>query len=100
MEAENKTFADGLATGAPFELPQEILRRDLDDFILVSEDELKSAMLLALQKTHNLVEPAGAASLAAACKLREQLQGKKVVLVMSGGNVDLRVLKEVLSVKM
>ena len=99
VEAKNETFAEGLATAAPFDLPQEILRRDLDDFVLVSEDELKSAMILAMQKTHNLVEPAGAASLAAACKIRERLRGKKVALVMSGGNVDLRVLKEALNEK-
>jgi len=100
VEAENLTFAEGLATGAPFDLPQQILRRDLDDFILVSEEELRSAMLLAMEKTRNLVEPAGAASLAAALKLRERLAGKKVALVMSGGNVDLRVLKESLNQNM
>jgi threonine dehydratase len=100
VEAENKTFAEGLATGAPFELPQQILRRDLDDFVLVSEDELKSAMILAIEKTRNLVEPAGAASLAAAIKLRESLRSKKMALVMSGGNLDIRNLKNVLNEKL
>jgi len=100
VEAKNKTFAEGLATGAPFEIPQQILRRDLDDFILVSEDELKSAMILAIEKTRNLAEPAGAASLAAAIKLRESLRGKKVALVMSGGNLDIRNLKNVLNEKL
>jgi threonine dehydratase len=82
-----ETFAEGLATRTAFDLPQEILRRHLDDFILVSEDELKAATLLALEKTRNLVEPAGAASLAAALKIRDRLAGKKVALVMSGGNI-------------
>ncbi len=100
VEAKNETFADGLATAAPFDLPQQILRRDLDDFILVSEDEMKSAMILAIEKTRNLVEPAGAASLAAALKIRERLRGKKVALVMSGGNLDIRTLKNVLNEKL
>ena len=99
VEAENKTFAEGLATAAPFEVPQQILRRDLDDFVLASEGEIKSAMVLAMEKTRNLVEPAGAASLAAAIKLRESLRWKKVALVMSGGNLDLRVFKNVLNEK-
>ena len=96
VEAQMETFAEGLATRAPFDLPQAILRRDLDDFVLVSEDALKSAMLLAIEKTRNLVEGAGAAPLAAARSIRERLQGKRVVLVMSGGNVTLAQLKELL----
>lgn len=88
------TFAEGLATGAPFELPQAILRRDLDDFILVSDAELRSAMRLLIAETRNLVEAAGAAALAAACKLRERLQGKRVALIVSGGNLTLEGLRE------
>jgi threonine dehydratase len=87
VDSKMETFAEGLATRTAFDLPQEILRRHLDDFILVSEDELKAATLLALEKTRNLVEPAGAAALAAALKIRDRLAGKKVALVMSGGNI-------------
>jgi len=87
VDSTMETFAEGLATRSPFDLPQAILRRHLDDFILVSEDELKMATLLALEKTRNLVEPAGAASLAAALKIRDRLAGKKVALVMRGGNI-------------
>ncbi len=87
VDSTMESFAEGLATRSPFDLPQAILRRHLDDFILVSEDELKRATLLALEKTRNLVEPAGAASLAAALKIRDRLAGKKVALVMSGGNI-------------
>jgi len=97
VEAETRTFAEGLATRAPFDLPQAILRRDLDDFILVSDDELRAAMRLAMEKTRNLVEAAGAASLAAARKIRERLRGQRVALVMSGGNVTLAALKELLA---
>ncbi|MFQ5409476.1 MAG: pyridoxal-phosphate dependent enzyme, partial [Anaerolineales bacterium] len=89
--------AEGLATGASFDLPQEILHRDLDDFILVSDDELRQATVLAIEKTRNLVEPAGAASLAAARKIRDRLQGKRVVLIMSGGNIARSQLKKLLA---
>jgi len=87
IEAETHTFAEGIATQVPFDLPQRILRQHLDDFILVDDDDIKAAILLHLQHTHNLVEGAGAASLAAALKLRDRLAGKKVALVVSGGNL-------------
>ena len=97
VEAASQTFAEGLATRAPFDLPQAILRRDLDDFVLVSEDELRVAMRLTIEKTRNLAEGAGAAALAAACQLSERLRGKRVALIMSGGNVTLAGLKELLA---
>jgi len=97
VEAPSQTFAEGLATGAPFDMPQAILRRDLDDFILVSDDELRAAMRLAIDKTRNLVEAAGAAALAAASKISDRLHGKRVALIMSGGNVTLAGLKELLA---
>ncbi|HHJ07183.1 MAG TPA: pyridoxal-phosphate dependent enzyme, partial [Anaerolineae bacterium] len=88
-----RTFAEGLATRVPFELPQRILRQHLDDFVLVEDEAIKEAIKLHLQHTHNLVEGAGAASLAAALQLKERLAGKKVVLVVSGGNLALEKLK-------
>jgi len=97
VEAPMQTFAEGLATRAPFDLPQTILRRDLDDFILVSDDELRAAMRLMIEKTRNLVEGAGAASLAAACQIHERLRGKRVALILSGGNATLAGLKELLA---
>jgi len=97
VEAPMTTFAEGLATRAPFEMPQAILRRDLDDFVLVGDDEIRAAMRLAIEKTRNLVEGAGAASLAAARKIRDRLQGKRAVLVLSGGNVTLAGLRELLN---
>ena len=97
VEAASQTFAEGLATRAPFDLPQVILRRDLDDFVLVSEDEMRAAMRLTIEKTRNLAEGAGAAALAAACKLSDRLRGKRVALIMSGGNVTLAGLKELLA---
>ncbi len=70
LDGENATFAEGLATRVPFELPQQILWEHLDDFVLVSEDEIRQANRLMIEHTRNLVEPAGAAPLAAALKLR------------------------------
>ena len=89
VEAPMETAAEGLATSSGYELAQSILRDLLDDFVLVSEDEMDEAIVLHLEKTHNLVEHAGAASLAAAVKIRERLRGKRVALVASGGNVSL-----------
>ena len=95
-EAGCSTFAEGLATRASFELTQGMLREHLDDFVLVGEEELRGAILLYLEKTGALAEGAGAAPLAAAVKLRERLQSKKVGLVLSGGNLSLEKLRWVL----
>ena len=65
VEDTTSTFAEGLATRTAFELPQQILRDKLDDFVLVSEETLRDATRLMIEKTRNLVEPAGAAALAA-----------------------------------
>jgi len=91
------TFAEGLATRVGFELPLAILRENLADFVLVSEEEIRRAMLLMMEATHNLVEAAGAAPLAAALRIRERLRGRKVVLDLSGGNITLSALRELLA---
>lgn len=91
-----ETAAEGLATRMGYELAQDILRDLLDDFVLVSEDGMDQAVVLHLEKTHNLMEHAGAASLAAAVKIKERLRGKKVVIVASGGNISLAHLRAVL----
>jgi threonine dehydratase len=82
------TFAEGLATRTAFELPQQILRELLDDFVLVSEDALKSATRLMIEKTRNLVEPAGAAALAAVLGSPDRFAGRKVTIVCTGGNIS------------
>jgi threonine dehydratase len=91
------TFAEGLATRVTFDLTFEILKRELDDIVTLTEPELEQGVRLALRATHNLAEGAGAASLMAAVKLKDQLRGKKVVCVMSGGNMDTRVLQRIVS---
>jgi threonine dehydratase len=97
VETKMETFAESLTTRTPFDMPQSIMREMLDDFLLVSEDELREAMRLLIEHTRNLPEAAGAASLAGALKLKESLAGKNVALVMSGGNVTLKQLREILS---
>src|SRR5207248_1922430 len=90
------TFAEGVATRVTFDLTFEILRRGLDDIVTLSEDEIAGGIRLALRATHNLAEGAGAASLAAAVKLRDRLAGRKVVCVMTGGNIDRATLSRIL----
>jgi threonine dehydratase len=98
IETESvNTFAEGMATRRPAELTQSIMRRLVHDMVLVSDAALREAIMLLLEKTHNLAEGAGAAPLAAAIQMREQLAGKTVVGVMSGGNLDLRELGRLLS---
>ncbi len=99
VECASATFAEGLATRMAFGLPQRMLRQYLDDFVLVSEEEMRKAVLLHLAKTRNLAEGAGAATLAAATKLKEELRGKKVGLVLSGGNLSPEQLREILGAK-
>ena len=92
---EMHTAAEGLATRIGFELPQQILREHLDEFVLVSEDEIRAATLALLERTRNLIEAAGAAPLAAALKLG--LAGRKVGLIASGGNMTLDQLRDLLA---
>ncbi len=96
QESPNGTRAEGLSTAAPFELPQRILRRLLDDFVLVSDDEIDAATAVMIEKTRTLVEAAGAAALAAALKLHGPLRGHTVALICSGGNISPAQLKRLL----
>jgi threonine dehydratase len=86
--AENTTFAGGFATGTGYELPFEIYKDDLTDFILLSESEIYEGIALAGYYTQNFVEGAGASTLMAAIKLKDRLKGKKVVLQFSGANAS------------
>ncbi len=96
VEDRMETFAEGLATRTAFELPQQILWQFLDDFVLVSDDEIRAAQVLMIEATRNLVEAAGAAPLSAALLVREQLTGKRVALILSGGNASREQLLDVL----
>lgn len=95
VEIPSHTMAEGLATGTAFHYPQAILGNYLDNFHLVTEEELQKATLWLLERAHTLAEGAGAAALAMAYKIREQLKGKKVGIICSGGNISLEQLKMV-----
>ncbi len=73
------------------------MRDVLDDAVLVSDNELRRACRLILEQTHNIAEGAGAAALAGAIKTRERWAGKTVVAIVSGGNLDLKRLPEILA---
>ncbi len=85
---EAETIADGLAARSVFQLPYVIMKDHITDVVLLSEEEVLEGIRLALTTTHNLAEGAGAASLIAAVKIRDRLAGRKVALIMSGGNLD------------
>ena len=97
LEDRMETVAEGLATRTAFELPQQILWKLLDDFVLVTDDEIRAAQALMIEATRNLVEAAGAAPLAAALRLRDHLASKRVALIASGGNATREQLLDVLS---
>ncbi len=88
VTADMGTFAEGLATRTAFDLPQQILRALLDDFVLVPEDGLAESTRMMIEKTRNLVEPAGAAALAAVLADPARFAGRKVTIVCSGGNIS------------
>ena len=94
-QAGNATFAEGLATSSGYELTQRILWEMLDDFVLVSDDEIKESILHLVERAHTLAEGAGAAALAGAIKVKETIRDRRVALVVSGGNLSLPQLKEV-----
>ena len=85
-----KTEHEGLATRVPFELTNEILWELLSDFALVTDAEINDAIRLLAKHAKQVAEGGGAASLAAAIKLRDKLRGKKVVGILSGGNLPLQ----------
>ncbi|PZC46217.1 MAG: threonine dehydratase [Chloroflexi bacterium] len=93
----NNTIAEGLGTGLGFAYTVGIMRDLIDDFILVTDNELESAISLLLEHTHNLAEHAGAASLAGALKIKDRLLNKRVVLIMSGGNLSMKHLIKIIN---
>ncbi len=98
-EPSADTCAEGLATRLAFELTLTILWQALDDMVLVSEQELRAAVAGMLEYGRVLAEPAGAAPLAAALKLRDRLRGRRVVLVVSGGNITMDQLRQMLAAR-
>ena len=87
-----KTIADGLRTSQPGELTFPIVKKYLDDLVLVTEEETKEALEFLLERTKQIVEPSSAVTIAAILSGKLNVKGKRIVVVLSGGNVDLRQL--------
>lgn len=90
------TFAEGLATRNTYGYAYNIMQKYVDDVFLVTDDELKKSMLLLLEHCHTVAEGAGAAALAGLIKCKSLFRGKKVVCVLTGGNLQLEILKEII----
>ena len=99
LERPIDTIADGLVTRVPAGLAMSVLWRLLDDAWLVTDELLLAATHSLMASAHVLVEPAGAASLAGACEHREQVQGKRVVFILTGANISTELLQRALAVK-
>ena len=97
LEDRMGTIAEGLATRTAFEMPQRILWEMLDDFVLVPDAKIRTAVRLMIETTRNLAEPAGAAPLAAALQLQERLKGKRVALILSGSNITTTQLRDLIA---
>jgi threonine dehydratase len=93
----NSQIADGLACRRPNPDALEVMLANVARFVEVSEAEIKGAMRALYQDTHNLAEGAGAASLAAALQQKGELRGRRIGIVLTGGNVDSQVFASVLS---
>jgi threonine dehydratase len=87
--ATSNTFADGMATRIPDSDALAIIRRGASRIVQVTDDEIASAMRAYWTDTHNLAEGAGAAALAAASQEKQKIRGKRIGLILSGGNIDL-----------
>ena len=96
LTAAMSTTAEGLATASGYEMPQAMLRESLDDFILVDDSEIESAIAVYAESCHAIAEHAGAAALAGAIKDRERLRGRKVAVVLSGANITVPRLRQAL----
>ena len=92
-----ETIADGLATRVPFSLTFSLIKDTIDEIVTVSEEELASAVYQIFRTSHNVAEPAGAAALAGALKLKREISGKKVVLILSGCNISAGLFQQILS---
>jgi threonine dehydratase len=96
QQAPIDTIAEGLATGTPFFPPARTFIDHLDDMLLVSDDEMREAIALLLRSARQLAEPAGAAATAAAVQMGDRIKGKKVAIVLSGGNLPTEDLRRIL----
>lgn len=96
VDGTNQTIADGLRTTQPGDLTFPILQTYMDEIVLVSDEEIRYAMSFVMERMKQLIEPSSATTVAAAMYRELGLQGEKVVCIISGGNVDLSKLGELL----
>ena len=92
---QEATVADGIAVGTPGELTIPLVKRYVDDMVVVEEEEITQAMMLLLERSKLLVEGAGAVGLAAVLGEKIQSAGQRVAVVLSGGNVDSHLIARV-----
>ena len=90
------TVADGIVVGTPGRITLPLVSRYVDDMVVVEEEEITQAMMLLLERCKLLVEGAGAVGLAAVLGGKIQVVGKRVAVVLSGGNVDTHLIARVL----
>ena len=90
------TIAEGIAVGAPGPECVELIRRNVDDFLLVDEGDIEQAIVLLLEIEKTLAEGAGAAALAALLRHKDRFAGHKVGMVLSGGNIDPQLLAQII----
>ena len=91
------TFADGMACKVPQKDAMEIIWKGCERIVRVSEQEIRDAIIALYQDTHNVAEGAGAASFAALMQERQKMAGKRVGIILSGGNIDIELFQKVLS---
>ena len=92
-----QTFADGIAVKHPGDVTFEMVQKYVDQVVTVSEDEIAAAILALIEKQKLIAEGAGAVSVAAAMFHKLPIEGKKVVCIVSGGNIDVNILSRVIT---
>lgn len=92
------TIADGIAVKNPGKLTMELINKYADDVVTVSDSEISAAILLLMERTKQIVEPAGATPLAAVLNGKVDVAGQKVVCVMSGGNIDVSFIHRIIEI--
>ncbi len=96
MESANVTLAEGIAVKSPGTLTRAIVQRMVDDIVLVSEGDIEHAIVLLLEIEKTVVEGAGAAPLAALVRHRARFEGRRVGLILGGGNIDPLMLADII----
>ncbi len=91
-----KTIADGIQVKSPGVKTMELINKYADDVVLVSDAEISAAILLLLERTKQVVEPAGATTLAAVLNGKIDVKGKKAACLLSGGNIDVSFINRII----